>query len=244
MVGSHDETVECAFQRAAHSPREPGVWFSFSQVLPQLFDRLRANARRPGVCGCESRSRTVVTGIQKKQRTLMISRNNLTPVAVALTVIVTPLALFAANPHYKRGAEVTCSPASSSVTGTTFAGSCTAGAAAGLGNDDLTFGVIATGNAATFCHNKGNPANVVPGQNPAAAQFANLQTIPGSAIKNGNATLPGFSFSFSLNSPTAEEAGCPNDNNWAVTLGGATWTASYVVYQPFPNLIGGLSFGF
>ena len=47
-----------------------------------------------------------------------------------------------------------------------------------------------------------------------------------------------------LNSPTAEEAGCPNDNNWTVTLGGATWTASYVVYQPFPNLIDSLSFDF
>ena len=174
----------------------------------------------------------------------MITRNTLTPLAVALTVLVTPLALVAAHPHYKRGTEVTCSPASSSVTGTAFAGSCTAGAAAGLGNDDLTFGVIASGNAATFCHNKGNPANVVPGQNPAAAQFASLQTIPGSAIKNGTATLPGFSFSFSLNSPTAEEAGCPNENNWTVTLGGATWTASSVVYQPFPTLIDSLSFDF
>lgn len=174
----------------------------------------------------------------------MISRKNWTPLAVAVTVVVTPLALVAANPHYKARAAVTCSPASNSVSGTTFAGLCTAGVATGLGNDDLTFGVIASGNAATFCHNKGNPANVVPGQNPASAQFANLQTIPGSAIKNGNATLPGFSYSFSLNSPTAEEAGCPSDNNWTVTLGGAVWTASYVVYQPFPNLIDGLSFDF
>jgi hypothetical protein len=63
-------------------------------------------------------------------------------------------------------------------------------------------------------------------------------------IKNGNATLPGFSFSFSLSNPTAEEAGCPNDNNWTVTLGTAVWTASYVVYQPFPTLIDNLSFEF
>jgi hypothetical protein len=162
---------------------------------------------------------------------------------MALTISVIPLTLIAASPHYKHGGEVTCTPASSSVTGTTFSGTCSTGAATGLGNDDLTFGVIATVNAGTFCHNKGNPDNIVPGQNPAEAQFADLETIPGSAIKNGNASLPGFSFSFSLSTPTPEVAGCPNDN-WTVTLGSATWTASYVVYQPFPNLIESLSFNF
>jgi hypothetical protein len=74
--------------------------------------------------------------------------------------------------------------------------------------------------------------------------FTNLQTILGSAIKNGHASLPGFTFSFSLSSPTPEEAGCPNDNHWTVTLGAAEWTAKYVVYQPFPNLIDSLSFEF
>jgi hypothetical protein len=165
--------------------------------------------------------------------------------ALLLVTSITVRVAWAANPHYKHGGAVTCSPASASVTGTTFAGSCTTGLATGLGGGDLTFGVIATGNAGTFCHNKGNPANIVPGQNPATAQFANLQTIPGSAIKNGNATLPGFSFSFSLNNPTPEEAGCPNDNNWTVTLGSATWTASYVVFQqPSPDAINSLSFSF
>src|SRR5438034_5494333 len=106
-------------------------------------------------------------------------------VPVLVVVRITIGVAWAANPHYKHGGEVTCSPASASVTDSTFSGNCTAGAATGLGNEDLTFGVIASGSAGTFCHNKGNP-----GQNPAAAQFASLQTIPGSAIKNGNATLP------------------------------------------------------
>jgi hypothetical protein len=174
----------------------------------------------------------------------MFAHTRLVRVLIAGLITVAPIALFAASAHYKPGGTPTCTPASSSVTGTTFAGSCTSGLAAGLGNEDLTFGVIATGSAGTFCHNKGNPANIVPGQNPAEAQFANLQTIPGSAIKNGNAALPGFSFSFSLSTPTAEAAGCPNDNNWTVTLGAASWTAQYVVYQPFPNLLPKLSFTF
>jgi hypothetical protein len=110
-----------------------------------------------------------------------------------LVTSITVRVAWAANPHYKQGGKPTCSPSSASVTGTTFAGSCTDGLAAGLGNEDLRFGVIATVSAGTFCHNRGNPANIVPGQNPGTAQFANLQTIPGSAIKNGNATLPGFS---------------------------------------------------
>ena len=174
----------------------------------------------------------------------MSSFRSFVRLVVVLCISAIPLTLLAANPHWKHGGTPSCSPASGSITGTTFSGSCTSGVATGLGNDDLTFGVIATGNAGTFCHNKGNPSNIVPGQNPATAQFANLQTIPGSAIQNGNATLPGFNFSFSLSNPTPEQAGCPNDNNWTVTLGAASWSATYVVYQPFPNLLSGLSFSF
>jgi len=149
----------------------------------------------------------------------------------------------AASQHYKHDGTPVCSPSSSSTTGTSFSGSCSAGLAAGLGNEDLTFGVVATANAGTFCHNQGNPANIVPGQNPATAQFASLQTIPGSALKNGNASLSPVSFSFSLGTPTTEEAGCPN-TNWSVTVGPVVWSASYVVYQPFPTLIDSLSFAF
>jgi hypothetical protein len=183
--------------------------------------------------------------LEKGKDETMSTRTNSVRLLVALVISATPLALFAASPHYKHDGTPVCSPPSDSVTGTTFSGGCTAGLATGLGNGDLTFGVIATGSSGTFCHNKGNPANIVPGQNPAEAQFASLQTIPGSAIKNGNATLPAITFSFSLGIPTPEEAGCPNDNNWTVSLGPATWTAQYVVYQPFPtNLLVDLSFSF
>jgi|SRR4030095_1266573 len=162
----------------------------------------------------------------------------------AISLLLVSLNAFAESPHYKPARAVTCSPASASVTGSTFADSCTTGEVSGLGNQDLTFGVIASVNAGTFCHNKGNPALIVPGQNPAIAQFSNLQTIPGSDIKNGTTTLPVVTFSFSLSIPTPEVASCPSDNNWTVTLGPATWTAKYVVYQPFPTLLDSLSFNF
>jgi hypothetical protein len=165
-------------------------------------------------------------------------------VGILVSVLVLSPIVQAASPHYKPRLDVTCSPSSASATGTTFAGSCSSGVAAGLGNEDLTFGVIATATAGTFCHNRGNPANIVPGQNPAETQFANLQTVPGSAIKNGNFTFPVVPFNFSLGTPTPEQAGCPNDQNWTVTVGSVTWSAQYVVYQPFPTLIESLSFAF
>src|SRR5262245_23991635 len=121
---------------------------------------------------------------------LRMTRGMYSMLALLVVVSITIGVAWAASPHYKHDGTPSCSPASASVTGTAFAGSGTAGLATGLGNEDLTFGVVATGAAGTFCHNRGNPANIVPGQNPAEAQFSNLQTIPGSAIKNGNATLP------------------------------------------------------
>jgi len=161
-----------------------------------------------------------------------------------LTIVFAAGTLLAASPHYKPRREVTCAPSSSSVTGSSFSGTCTTGEAAGLGNEDLTFGVIASASAGTFCHNHGNPALIVPGQNPANAQFASLQTIPGTDIKNGTVKLPATSFSFSLSAPGPEVAGCPNDQNWTVTLGPVQWSAQYVVYQPFPTVVDSLSFSF
>jgi len=157
----------------------------------------------------------------------------------AVLVSCLSVSLFAASPHYKKNGQPLCT---AEQTGNTFVGGCTAGLVAGLGNEDLTFGVIATASAGTFCHSPGS-GNVAPGQNPAEAQFASLQTIPGSAIKNGNATLSPVSFSFELAVPTPEQAGCAN-SNWSVSLGPVEWSATYVVYQPFPELLEKLSFDF
>jgi hypothetical protein len=165
-----------------------------------------------------------------------------TVLALLLMIGSTVGVAWGANPHYNKGNQPICSPLSNTVTGTTFTGTCTAGLASGVGNVDLTFGVIASVTAGTFCHNPGN-SNIVPGQNPATAQFANLQTVPASQIKNGTASLSAVTFTFTVSTPTPAAAGCPNDS-WTVTLGTATWTASYVVYQPFPTLINSLSFSF
>ena len=162
---------------------------------------------------------------------------------VSVLMILMAGVVLAASPHWKPRSEATCEPASSSVSGTSFSGNCSAGTAAGLGNGDLTFGVIATASADTFCHNQGNPALIVPGQNPAEAQFAELETIPGSAIKNGTVVIPAIDFSFSVATPTTEQAGCPSAY-WSVTVGAVQWSAQYVVYQPFPQLVSGLSFNF
>jgi len=173
----------------------------------------------------------------------MSTPTKLTRFFVTLIAATMPLALLAASQHYKPRLAPTCSPSSSSVTSTTFSGLCTEGVAAGLANEDITITVTATGSAGTFCHNKGNPELVVPGQNPATGTFSSGVTLPASQIKNGSATFPQISFSFSLSTPTTDAAGCPNDN-WSVSLGTASWTGSYVVQQPLGTVVNSLSFNF
>jgi len=107
----------------------------------------------------------------------------------------------------------------------------------GLGNQDLTFGILASANVGTFCHDRKNPALFMPGEHPATPQFASLQTVAGTEIKGGNFTFPMVTFNFAVLVPTPESAGCPNDQNWTVSLGVAHWTAQFVVYQLFPLLI-------
>src|SRR5215471_358909 len=85
----------------------------------------------------------------------------------ALIGSVTAAVVFAANPHYKPGGQPSCAPPTAGVTGSTYTGQCSEGEAAGLGNGDITIVITVTGSAGTFCHNKGNPSNIVPGQNPA-----------------------------------------------------------------------------
>ena len=163
-----------------------------------------------------------------------------------LVVVVAAVGLFAgvsavaiaASPHFKRGGSPVCtiSGSGSNSTSTT----CTA-SLSGLGSGDLDINTTVSGSAVYQCQNPGG--NIAPGQNRVlVGPVTEPTTIPGSAIKNGNATLPGFNFSFSLSTPTPEQAGCPNDQNWTVTFGSATWTASYVVEQP--NVINSLSFSF
>jgi hypothetical protein len=86
-------------------------------------------------------------------------------------------------------------------------------ALAGLGNQDVTITVAATGSLSVIGL---NPAgNYVPGQNKTPVSVSASTTIPKNAIKNGNVSV---SLTTPLvEAPSAEEAGFPNDN-WIVEV--------------------------
>ena len=174
----------------------------------------------------------------------MSTRTNVGRLALALLLGAAPLPLLAGSLHYLHGSNVTCVPPSSTATGTSYSYSCSGGLVAGLGNGDILVVVSFTATADTFCHNKGNPANIVPGQNPAIAAGGQATGIPGGSGKNGSTAVPPVSGTFNIATPTPSGAGCPNDTNWTVTLGTVAWTAHYSFQQPPGTEIASLSFDF
>ena len=150
---------------------------------------------------------------------------------VALCISVFATAVFAANPHYKRGSP------QCSVSGTTA--TCT-GSIAGLGNEDVRIVVSITGTAQPFCSAPGNPANIVPGQNPVTFAATGEDIVPADELKNGT-----LSFSVTatavITTPTAQQAGCPNPR-WNVTVGPATVESlTLTVEQPIGVVIDSLT---
>jgi hypothetical protein len=124
--------------------------------------------------------------------------------ALLLVFSMTTSAVFAANVHFKGG-----NPTFTDL-GTTLNVS---GALAGLGNEDVTITLTATGPGTSTCVNNGG--NAAPGQNKVPLTLSGSQTISAGEVKNGNV-------SFDLTTagptqPTAQQAGCPN-GNWSATV--------------------------
>ena len=123
--------------------------------------------------------------------------------AACLIALMVPAAL-AANVHFKKTPTFTDN-------GTTLT---VKGALAGLGNQDVTIRVTASGVATSITCT--NPAgHEAPGQNKPRVQSLGEQTITRTEIKNGN-----VSFSVTTADPaqlSAKQAGCPN-NNWSARI--------------------------
>jgi len=109
----------------------------------------------------------------------------------------------------------------------------TAGALAGLGNEDLVVTLTATANATATCTNQGG--NQAPGQNPAPVTVSGSQSIPASEIKNGN-----VDFSVTTQGPVTPipgAPGCPNPN-WREDITDLAFTsATITVEQPAGTLV-------
>ena len=146
-----------------------------------------------------------------------MSKTTKSLLAVTLAIVAIPLA-YAANVHFKGG-----NPRFTDL-GTTLR---TCFSLAGLGNQDVTIIVSATGLISTTCTNPGG--NVAPGQNKTPFRETTQVTIPSTQIKNGNVSV-----CLTTNTPptpSATEAGCPNPN-WSTRINSVDFsTATVTVMQ-------------
>jgi hypothetical protein len=164
---------------------------------------------------------------------------------VALIISATPLALLAANPHWQKPGQPTCSPATSAATGTSYGpGNCTSGVVAGLGNGDIKIVVTITASGDQFCVNGGG--NEAPAHNPATAASTTPVNVPNLKDKNGSVAIPAIGpFSLTVTAQSPQAAGCPEGyKNGYVRLANVTFDGHYSFQQPADSEITSLSFDF
>ena len=130
----------------------------------------------------------------------MLRKIGIIAVLSLLLVAVTAAVASAANVHFKGGNPTFTD------NGLTLSST---GALAGLGNEDLTVTLTATGTPTVTCTSPGG--NEAPGQNPGSVTLTGTQSIP--AARSRTATSLSTSRRRAPADPTGRQGGCPN-NNW------------------------------